>query len=64
MRLDKQIGSEYITFQLSLPARHLHAGGEYRDDRPFIQQTADRIAQLQAMCFEEGLNCYIETHVE
>eukprot|EP01051_Picozoa_sp_SAG22_P003286 SAG22_NODE_158_length_16966_cov_26.252446_5_plen_456_part_00 len=63
-REDKQLGSEYITFQLSLPPRWLHTGGEYRDDPQFIKLSAERIARLQRLCFSEGLNCYIETHID
>jgi hypothetical protein len=64
LRLDKAMGSEYITFQISLPPQHLNTGGLYRENRAYIERTAQRIASLQAACFKEGLNCYIETHVD
>lgn len=50
LRLDKAMGSEYVTFQISLPPRHLNTGGLYRDDAAFIQLSADRIVKMQAAC--------------
>ena len=50
LRMDRAMGSEYVTFQISLPPRHLNTGGLYRDDTAFIQLSADRIAKMQAAC--------------
>jgi sugar phosphate isomerase/epimerase len=59
--LDKALGSEYVTFQISLPPQYLNTGGEYRDDAAFIKRSAERIAKMQQVCFEQGVNFYVET---
>jgi len=61
---DKAMGCGYATFQVFLPERHLNTGGAYRRDKAYLQQCADRIGVIQRLCWEEGLNCYIETHIE
>lgn len=64
LRRDNRLGLEYVNFQVHLPPRFQDTGGEYRDDVPFLQRTAERLSLLHRLCHEEGLNCYIETHVE
>ena len=64
IRQDKDYGCEYGTFQLHLPSEHLSTGGLYRGDKEFLDLTAQRIADIQAVCFAEGLNCYFETHID
>ena len=49
--LDKALGSEYVTFQISLPEKYLNTGGEYRDDVAFIKRSAERIARMQQVSF-------------
>lgn len=61
--LEKQIGLEYIDFHLRLPPRYLNSGGEYRDDAAYHRLIAGRIERIQSLCFELGLNCYFETHM-
>lgn len=36
----------------------------YRNDDAYLTLCARRIEQLQALCFELGLNCYVETHID
>jgi len=62
--LEKQIGSEYVTFQICLPPRHMNTGGAYRNDEAYLQLCAERIARLQRICFDHGLNFYVETHID
>eukprot|EP01048_Picozoa_sp_COSAG05_P018035 COSAG05_NODE_2568_length_2888_cov_3.537469_1_plen_263_part_00 len=62
--LDKAIGSEYITFQICLPDRHMNTGGAYRNDEAYLALVAQRIQRLQETCFRHGLNCYVETHID
>jgi len=64
IRADKNAGCEYITYQIFLPDNYLNTGGAYRDDDKFIALSAKRCNLLQELCFEEGLNCYVETHVD
>ena len=61
--LEKQIGLEYIDFHIRLPPRYLNSGGEYRNDRAYHRLCAERIERIQSVCFELGLNCYFETHM-
>ena len=60
LALDAAMGSEYVTFQISLPPKYLNTGGLYRDDSAYIQLSAQRIALMQRACFEQGLNFYVE----
>ena len=64
VQADKELGSEYVTFQISLPPEHLNTGGEYRDDRAYVQRAAERIARMQEVVFRHGLNFYVETHID
>jgi sugar phosphate isomerase/epimerase len=63
-RLTKLMGGEYLTFQIWLPEKYQGTAGEYRMDEEFLNQCASRISDLQQACWNEGLNCYIETHVQ
>eukprot|EP01047_Picozoa_sp_COSAG01_P094646 COSAG01_NODE_25513_length_742_cov_1.339036_1_plen_125_part_10 len=63
LRLQRTIGAEYITYQLSLPPGLQNTGGEYRNDVAYLRRVAHDIARLQRLCFAEGLNFYVETHV-
>ena len=35
----------------------------YRNDQAFLALSAKRIADIQRVCFEEGMNFYVETHI-
>lgn len=61
---DVELGCVYATFQLFLPPRHMNTGGEYRNDETYLSLCAERIAKLQALCHELGLNAYVETHID
>ena len=62
--LEKEIGSEYITFQICLPDAHMNTGGAYRNDDAYLSLVARRIQRLQEICFRNGLNFYVETHID
>lgn len=62
-RYTKLMGGEYVTFQLWLPQRHMDSGGAYRRDDAYLTRAAKRCADLQRMCHDLDMNCYIETHV-
>lgn len=64
LELEKEMGSEYVTFQLCLPQRHMNTGGAYRNDDAYLQLSAIRIAKLQEIAFDLGLNFYVETHID
>ena len=38
-------------------------GGEYRMDQEYLRLAAKRISEAQQVCFEEGMNMYVETHI-
>ena len=40
LQLEREMGSEYVTFQLCLPKRHMNTGGAYRSDDAYLQQAA------------------------
>eukprot|EP00947_MAST-08B_sp_MAST-8B-sp1_P003372 g3372.t1 len=54
----------YATFQISLRPDYARTGGEYRNDDAYLAQCAERIDSLQRLCWDEGVNCYVETHVD
>jgi len=60
---DRDMGHEYINFHIRLPPHYMHTGGEYREDKAYVELVAGRLAKLQALCFELGVNCYFETHM-
>ena len=64
LQADVAIGCHYASFQIFLPPRHMNTGGEYRNDDAYLTLCARRIEQLQSLCFELGLNCYVETHID
>ena len=61
---DKKIGVGYATFQVHLPERWMNTGGEYRQDTQYLHRVAKHIMRLQAVCFDCGVNFYIESHVD
>lgn len=63
VRRDGDMGNGYINVHLRLPPRYLFTGGEYRDDEQFCRTAATRLERIVRICHEEGLNCYIETHM-
>lgn len=62
--LDKQVGAEYVTFQINLPPQYLNTGGMYRDDHEYLRRVANDIVRLQGTCFSLGINFYVETHMD
>eukprot|EP01046_Picozoa_sp_COSAG06_P040769 COSAG06_NODE_4969_length_3822_cov_2.028464_2_plen_482_part_00 len=64
LRYDAECGCEYVTFQINLPPQYLNTGGMYRDDDAYLRRVAQDIARLQAACFEQGMNFYVETHMD
>ena len=63
-RLTKLAGGQYLTFQMWLPNKYQGTAGAYRRDDAYLQKCSDRIQDLQQACWNEGMNCYIETHVQ
>ena len=57
------LGAEYATFQIWLPEQYMMGDGSYRNDTKLLEEFVSRIDTLQRVCFEEGLNFYVETHV-
>ena len=64
LRQNAALGCEYATFQISLPERHMNTGGEFRNDEAFLTLCAERIAMLQAVCYQASQNFYVETHID
>ena len=62
--LNKEMGAEYASFQLSLRPDHLRTGGMYRHDDEYLALTARRIDILHDIVHQAGLNFYVETHVD
>ncbi len=64
MKLIKEIGGEYASFQMSLPDEYLNTGGLYREDDRYLQWFAGHIADLRNAAWDLGLNYYNEVHVD
>ena len=63
-RLTKLMGGEYVTFQLWLKDKYLNSSENYNQDEEYLENCAERIEDLQQMCWNQGMNCYIETHIQ
>ena len=50
--------------QVSLRPDYVGTGGEYRNDDGYLDLCARRVEKLQRACWDEGVNCYIETHYD
>eukprot|EP01084_Bolivina_argentea_P207715 354352_1 len=61
--LAKQMGGQYVTFQIDLPDKYLYGDGSYRNNQQLLLEFVQRIKVLQEICFEQGMNFYVETHV-
>lgn len=64
MKLIKEIGGEFASFQMSLPDEYLNTGGLYREDDRYLQWFAGQIADLRNAAWDLGLNYYNEVHVD
>ncbi len=58
------LGGEYVTYQLYIHPDHANSGGAYREDERYLQWCADRVAELRDAAWAEGLNFYLEVHVD
>ena len=63
VRLTKLMGGSYVTFQMWLAPKYMDTAGSYRKDSDYLAYCAKRIEDLQHICWNQGMNCYIETHV-
>ena len=64
LRLERDIGSQYVTWQIDLPSRLKNTGGAYRNDEAYLRLCAERIQRLQEIAFRLGMNFYVETHID
>jgi len=64
IQLAQLMGAQYVTFQIWLSPEYIGTGGAYRRDENFLKQRAAVIDECHRLCYEYGLNCYIETHVD
>eukprot|EP01083_Nonionella_stella_P296252 1006469_1 len=60
---NRQLGVEYVTFQIWLPERYMTGDGSYRNDDSLLKEYVERVKTLQDICHDKGLNFYVETHV-
>lgn len=64
IEFEKRLGSEYVTFQIALPEDMMGTGGAYRNDEDYLKLCAERVYHMQEICFDCGMNFYVETHVD
>ena len=60
----KAMGGQYVTFQMWITPEYQGTAGAYRNDEEYLDKCAKRIEDLHDVCWDLGLNCYIETHVQ
>jgi sugar phosphate isomerase/epimerase len=63
-RYVKAMGGRYVTFQMWITPECQGTAGAYRNDDAYLDKCARRIEDLHDVCWDLGLNCYIETHVQ
>jgi sugar phosphate isomerase/epimerase len=64
MRLVKEMGGEYASFQYDLHPDYYYTAGAYREDEEYLRWCADNVARLRAAAWDLGLNFYLEIHVD
>lgn len=63
IQFSRDLGGEYVSFQLGLHPDYLNTGGVYRQDQVYLAWCADRIHQLRSSAWHHGMNFYVETHI-
>jgi len=64
MKLIQDTGGEFVSYQINLHPGYLHTGGAYREDEEYLKFCADRASELRAAAWEQGMNFYLEVHVD
>ncbi|MDX1682111.1 MAG: TIM barrel protein [Phycisphaeraceae bacterium] len=64
MEVAAELGGEFVSFQVYLADDYLHTGGLYREDETYLRWCADRVSELRSAAWEQGLNFYLEVHVD
>ena len=64
MKLVQDVGGEFASLQFSLHPDHMNSGGAYRDDEDYLSWCADRVARIRDAAWSQGLNFYLETHMD
>ena len=57
----KAMGGQYVTFQMWITPEYQGTAGAYRNDEDWPRESNE---DLHDVCWDLGLNCYIETHVQ
>ena len=64
MKLVRELGAGFASYQMFLHPHYLHTGGIYRDDEGYLRWVAERVRELRDTAWELGLNFYLEVHVD
>jgi sugar phosphate isomerase/epimerase len=64
IRLVGELGGEFASYQVNLHPDYLNTAGLYRDDDDYLQWCAHRLTELRQATWEQGLNFYLEVHVD
>lgn len=64
MKLIRDLGGEYASFQYEIHPDYYNTAGAYRDDEEYLKWCADTVATLRDNAWKLGLNFYLEIHVD
>ncbi len=64
MRLIRELGGEFASFQYEIHPRYANSAGAYREDEEYLRWCADTVARLRESAWALGLNFYLEIHVD
>jgi sugar phosphate isomerase/epimerase len=64
LTLVKAMGGQYASYQLILHPDYSNTGGSYRSDERYLAWCAQVVTDLRELCWSNGLNFYLEVHMD
>lgn len=64
IKVVKELSGEYASYQLFIHPDYAQTGGAYREDERYLQWCARVVTDLRSLTWDNGLNFYLEVHVD
>jgi sugar phosphate isomerase/epimerase len=64
MKLVRELGGGFASYQVVIHPDYEKSGGSYREDERYLRWCAANVADLRDATWEQGLNFYLEVHVD
>ena len=64
MRLVRELGGEFASFQFFIHPDYYRTAGAYREDEEYLRWCADTVGKIRAAAWSLGLNFYLEIHID